>query len=48
VLTPEIRTYAADNNIELVPLPTYASYLNRMDRRDGRITALERKLMIAA
>ena len=29
--TPEIRTYAAANNIELVPTPTYASYLNRIE-----------------
>jgi hypothetical protein len=29
--TPEIRTWAAANNIELVPTPTYASYLNRVE-----------------
>jgi transposase len=29
--TPDIRTYAANNNIELVPTPTYASYLNRVE-----------------
>ena len=29
--TPDIRTYAADHNIELVPTPTYASYLNRIE-----------------
>ena len=25
---PDIRNYASDNRIELVPTPTYASYLN--------------------
>lgn len=29
--TPEIRSFAADNNIELVPTPTYASYLNPIE-----------------
>ena len=29
--TPEIRAFAADNRIELVPTPTYASYLNRIE-----------------
>ncbi len=29
--TPDIRAYADDNNIELVPTPTYASYLNRIE-----------------
>ena len=29
--TPDIRAFAADNNIELVPTPTYASYLNRVE-----------------
>ena len=29
--TPDIRDYAAANNIELVPTPTYASYLNRVE-----------------
>ena len=29
--TPDIRTYAAAHNIELVPTPTYASYLNRIE-----------------
>jgi transposase len=29
--TPEIRAFADANNIELVPTPTYASYLNRIE-----------------
>ena len=29
--TPDIRAYAAAHNIELVPTPTYASYLNRIE-----------------
>jgi hypothetical protein len=29
--TPDIRTFAAANKIELVPTPTYASYLNRIE-----------------
>ncbi len=29
--TPDIRAYAAANKIELVPSPTYASYLNRIE-----------------
>jgi transposase len=29
--TPDIRAYAAANKIELVPTPTYASYLNRIE-----------------
>jgi transposase len=29
--TPDIRVYAAANRIELVPTPTYASYLNRIE-----------------
>ncbi|MGA2007147.1 MAG: IS630 family transposase [Solirubrobacteraceae bacterium] len=28
---PDIRTYAANNRIELVPTPTYASYLNPVE-----------------
>jgi hypothetical protein len=28
---PDIRTYAGDHNIELVPTPTYASYLNPVE-----------------
>jgi transposase len=35
--TPEIRTYAAANKIELVPTPTYASYLNRIEATFGAI-----------
>jgi transposase len=35
--TPEIRTYAAANNMELVPTPTYASYLNRIESTFGAI-----------
>ena len=82
--TPAVREFAAEHNIELVPIPTYASYLNRIEAhfrpinefvvsnadyldwdafahalarhvqhrngpdRDRRITALERKLTIAA
>ncbi len=29
--TPDIRQFAAANKIELVPTPTYASYLNRIE-----------------
>ena len=29
--TPAIRTWAAKSNVELVPTPTYASYLNRIE-----------------
>ena len=29
--TPDIRAFAAANKIELVPTPTYASYLNRIE-----------------
>lgn len=29
--TPAVRAFAAANNIELVPTPTYASYLNRIE-----------------
>ena len=29
--TPDIRAFAQANNIELVPTPTYASYLNRVE-----------------
>ncbi len=29
--TPDIRAFAATNRIELVPTPTYASYLNRIE-----------------
>ena len=82
--TPDVRRFAAANKIELVPLPTYASYLNRIESHflpiaefvvnnadyldweafahalaehvgyrnrvhgDPRITAVERKLIVAA
>lgn len=29
--TPDVREFAADNNVELVATPTYASYLNRIE-----------------
>ena len=35
--TPDIRAWAAANNIELVPTPTYASYLNRIEATFGTI-----------
>ena len=35
--TPAIRAYAEANNIELVPTPTYASYLNRIEATFGTI-----------
>jgi transposase len=35
--TPEIRAFAAENRIELVPLPTYASYLNPIECHFGPI-----------
>ena len=35
--TPAIRAWAATNNVELVPTPTYASYLNRIDCHFGPI-----------
>jgi transposase len=35
--TPEIRAWAAANNMELVPTPTYASYLNRIEATFGAI-----------
>jgi transposase len=35
--TPAIRAFAAANNIELVPTPTYASYLNRIESTFGAI-----------
>jgi transposase len=35
--TPAIRTWAGANNIELVPTPTYASYLNRIEATFGAI-----------
>ena len=36
--TPDIRAFADHNNIELVPLPTYASYLNRIEAHFRPIT----------
>ena len=35
--TPDIRSYADANNIELVPTPTYASYLNRIESTFGAL-----------
>jgi transposase len=35
--TPAIRAFAAANNIELVPTPTYASYLNRIESTFGAL-----------
>ena len=35
--TPAIRAFAEANNIELVPTPTYASYLNRIEATFGAI-----------
>jgi transposase len=35
--TPAIRSWAAANNVELVPTPTYASYLNRIEATFGAI-----------
>ena len=35
--TPEIRTWAAASNVELVPTPTYASFLNRIESTFGAI-----------
>jgi transposase len=35
--TPAIRAFADANNIELVPTPTYASYLNRIEATFGAI-----------
>ena len=35
--TPEIRAWAAANNTELVPTPTYASFLNRIESHFGAI-----------
>lgn len=35
--TPAIREWAADNNMELVATPTYASYLNRIESTFGAI-----------
>jgi hypothetical protein len=35
--TPAIRQWAEQSNVELVPTPTYASYLNRIERHFGAI-----------
>jgi transposase len=35
--TPAIRSYADSHNIELVPTPTYASYLNRIEATFGAL-----------
>jgi transposase len=35
--TPAIRTWAAAKNVELVPTPTYASFLNRIEATFGAI-----------
>jgi transposase len=35
--TPAIRRWAEHNNVELVPTPTYASYLNRIESHFGPI-----------
>ena len=35
--TPAIRAWADSNNVELVPTPTYASYLNRIEATFGAI-----------
>ena len=35
--TPAIRAFASANNMELVPTPTYASYLNRIESTFGSI-----------
>jgi transposase len=36
--TPDIRTFAAAHNIELVPTPTYASYLNPVECHFSALT----------
>jgi len=35
--TPDIRAWAAVNNVELVPTPTYASFLNRIESTFGAL-----------
>jgi hypothetical protein len=35
--TPPIRAWAEHSNVELVPTPTYASYLNRIESHFGAI-----------
>jgi hypothetical protein len=37
--TPDIRAFAATNRLELVPTPTYASYLNRIAAHVATATA---------
>jgi hypothetical protein len=37
--TPAIREWAAASNVELVPTPTYASFLNRIESHFGAIDA---------
>lgn len=36
--TKDIRHWAAEHNVELVPTPTYASYLNRIESHFGAIS----------
>ena len=36
--TKDIRDWATDHNVELVPTPTYASYLNRIESHFGAIS----------
>jgi hypothetical protein len=36
--TPDIRTFADDHNVELVPTPTYASYLNSVECHVSALT----------
>ena len=46
-LDTEIRAFADRHDIELVPTPTYASYLNRIEkhlRRPGRVRLQEHRL----
>ncbi len=33
--TPEVRTWATEHNMELVPTPTYASWLDRIEAEFG-------------
>ena len=45
--TPAIRAWADEHNVELVPTPTYASYLNRIEwplLPDRRVRRQERRL----
>ena len=41
--TPAIRAFAEANNIELVPTPTYASYLNRIEATFGALDEFDSK-----